>query len=597
MTQFNLLSAIEHLTKGEEDALESNFFSQLDVEIANLALEHMPDAIGHDDRLILGIAFALCHKNTREGHTCLHLNQPVSGLGSLAGYWPSPMVWNEMANKYASYFKPNLNHTLMVWENPNRIYLRRFFDLEVGLAKSLSTFFSRDIRQMETSAIRPEGISGEQHAAIAATRHNALILLVGGPGTGKTYTVVHCIKDILENQPDPSIMLAAPTGKAVARLTQSIAKALGSLEVDQSLLDRFPREAFTLHRLLDKLNPGVANSALNLRYPPDSVDWLIIDEASMVDLELMHRTLTSIPSECKLVLVGDVHQLASVEPGSILSDIYGGIQSVENDNQSVATVELTKNFRFDDNSRLGQLSKAVREGDLSTTQKLLKNADSSPELHWIDLNGVERSSFIFENWVVDKVFPVLAKEDPEQVINELEAFMVLSATNHGRYGVERINRRIESIVLSECKKHGIGSFWSPVMVLQNDYGLRLFNGDIGLQRTSAVASVFSNAENSEIVYFKIEDKLRSFRTSRLPHNRSAFCISIHKSQGSEARNVLLILPESRTQLLSRELLYTAVSRAKSTLTIFSDMDAINKCVTAKTHRHGNLMLRIGDPAK
>ncbi|RRJ85212.1 exodeoxyribonuclease V subunit alpha [Aestuariirhabdus litorea] len=517
-----------------------------------------------------------------------------------------------------------------------RLYLNRYWQYECALAEDLgrramaSAPLDADALKRTLAQLFGSG-AGEvdwQQVAAAVSVTRRFSVISGGPGTGKTTTVTKLLLAMVEQfrlsrRLEPRIRLAAPTGKAAARLTESIKQAKRGLVEDPALaveagwLAAIPEEAATLHRLL-----GWQGGGGHFRYHRDnplSLDLLVLDEASMVDLPMMAHLLEALPEEAQLILLGDRDQLASVEAGSVLGDICGqGLPAYSPQqwqllaglcdapllaepapdrpqteraaiNNSIGL--LRHSYRFAGDSGIGQLASAVNAGDVALVRQLL--AADRPDLNRFAL-GPEGYRRMLECAVAGYT-PYLqalqpgADFDPRTVLDLLGRFQVLCALQQGDYGAEGLNARIERALRQQGLIRGEGVWYAgrPVMVTRNDYGMRLFNGDIGVAmpdpaRNGEIRVCFENAQG----------ELRWITPGRMPQHSTVFAMTVHKSQGSEFDHPLLVLPPEHRPLVSRELLYTGITRARKRLGLMIGDELLERALGTRTHRVSGLAERL-----
>ncbi|MEO3961189.1 exodeoxyribonuclease V subunit alpha, partial [Chromobacterium piscinae] len=407
-----------------------------------------------------------------------------------------------------------------------------------------------------------DGEPDRQKLAAALAARQRLMVISGGPGTGKTTTVVRLLALLAAMSPRPLVMaMAAPTGKAAARLSESVRAARDRLDVADAVRRQLPAQAETLHRLLG-LRPGV-EAPRHHAGNPLPLDVLVVDEASMIDLALMARTVAALPSQARLILLGDRDQLSSVEAGAVLGELCGRIAYRDETAQWLQRVAgaslrgdaapggaltdcvalLTRSHRFGADSGIGELARRVNAGEGRASLQVLDDA-GRPDV-----------------WRQDAADDAALLARRAQ--REFSAFMLLAAE---RRQVADCNRRIER----ELEAAGVkqeGRDWypgRPVMIGENDYGLGLFNGDIGfaLQRPSGLRVLFPSADGG----------WREFAPGRLPAHDTVFAMTVHKSQGSEYDEVWLQLPQQAGALLNRALLYTAITRARSRFAAVGDAE-------------------------
>jgi exodeoxyribonuclease V alpha subunit len=462
---------------------------------------------------------------------------------------------------------------------------------EAQLAESLARLFAFNQQQPDW-----------QRLAAAQAVRRRLAVISGGPGTGKTTTVVRLLAALLE-QPGGdrlAIGLAAPTGKAAARMAEAIRNAKADLPLVDELKALLPEEARTLHRLLGSRgdSPAVRHDAAR----PLALDVLVVDEASMVDLALMAKLVNALPPQARLILLGDKDQLAAVEAGAVFAELCEGrgfdaaaaaeLQRITGQSVPVETprsalgdavVLLTHSHRFAGDSGIGELARRINGGDAAGTLNLLR--EGRGDLAW----QAEPSQPALLERLEQGYRPYLQaarKGDPAEAFAAFNAFRALTAQREGPWGVSGINEALEARIkrrysLAERER------WYPgraVMVRQNDYALGLFNGDIGICLAG---------EYGLRVYFEGEDGFRAFAPARLPSHDSAFAMTVHKSQGSEFSEVLLALPESPSPLLTRALFYTGITRAKQKVEIWGLPARLSEAVNGKAERAAGLADRLG----
>ncbi|SUB83518.1 Exodeoxyribonuclease V alpha chain [Pragia fontium] len=515
------------------------------------------------------------------------------------GYQPTPLV-----------LQGERLYLQRMWRDEGQIaafFLRQSDDAAVsypeGLKQALDQLFPFDPTETDWQKVA---------AAVAATRQ--LSVISGGPGTGKTTTVARLLAVLLQlaGESRLRIALAAPTGKAAARLTESLGQAIQSLPLTPSQRQQMPVEASTLHRLL-----GVQPNSRHLRHHKDNplhLDVLIVDEASMVDLPMMARLIAALPEHARFILLGDRDQLASVEAGAVLGDIcrfaeqgYSQQRAEELSRltgydiaastfpQAVAIRDnlclLKKSYRFHQHSGIGQLAFAVNRGDGQGAMQCF--AQNYADLAWLPVSSADDYLQLLET-CVEGYRDYLAQVkggDPQQILASFNRFRLLCALRSGPFGIDGLNTRIEQMLLSKRlieKSTESGGLWypgRPVMVSRNDSALGLYNGDIGI--------ALRNDEGEMRVCFQLPDgSIKAVQPSRLPACETAYVMTVHKSQGSEFEHTVLVLPDTFSPLLSRELVYTAITRARQKLTLFANENILLSAILTPTERHSGLAARL-----
>jgi len=558
------------------------------------------------------LAAALCCEALAAGDVCLP-------LGRLAGKRPWPdqdfslpplATWRAQLDASELIGAPGDYAPLIL--SGERLYLARYQAYEQQLAEQLLARAADapevDEQQLSDSLARLFAFNQQspdwQRLAAAQAVRRRLAVISGGPGTGKTTTVVRLLAALLE-QPGGerlAIGLAAPTGKAAARMAEAIRNAKADLPVSDAVKDALPDEARTLHRLLGSRgdSPRVRHDAAN----PLALDVLVVDEASMVDLALMAKLVAALPPKARLILLGDKDQLAAVEAGAVFAELCEGrgfdsqaaadLQRITGQNVAVETprsrlgdavVLLTHSHRFAGDSGIGELARRINGGDARGTVALLQ--EGRPDLAW---NAAPSPAALIER-LEQGYAPYLQavrQADPSAAFEAFNGFRALTAQREGAFGVTGINEALEARFKRRLNVPA-RERWYPgraVMVRQNDYALGLFNGDIGL---------CLRTEQGLRVFFEGDDGYRGFAPARLPSHDSAFAMTVHKSQGSEFAEVLLALPEQPSPLLTRSLFYTGITRAKRKVEIWALPARLAEAVNTRAERAAGLAERLALP--
>lgn len=485
----------------------------------------------------------------------------------------------------------------------NRLYLNRLYQAEQQVKQGIAARVSAVLPvaaavQQTLHSLFPATAQTEpdwQKLACAMALQRRFAIITGGPGTGKTTTVVKLLALLQQGSAGKlQIKLAAPTGKAAVRLTESISGALSRLPAE--LTAAIPTEVTTLHRLL-----GALPNRRSFKHHSDNplqLDVLVVDEASMVDLEMMAALLSALPERAQLVLLGDKDQLSSVEAGSVLGDLCRGADSGlyssvtlnllspyseqplhnwqgEGTVLNQATVMLRHSHRFDANSGIGQLAAAVNRGDsnapslFSRFDDITLLAGNTPlALKATVLAGYRQYLQLMQQSADN------TQSGREQwagaVLGGYSRFQLLCALRSGDWGVEGLNLQIgqwlSSAGLIDARQHWYAG--RPVMMQRNNYSLGLMNGDIGITLQDPLSGQLR-------VVFQLSDgTLKWVLPSRLTEVDTAFAITVHKSQGSEFNHCCLVLPPDNSPILSRELLYTGITRAKQHFTLLCTNPAL-----------------------
>ncbi len=591
-------------------------FSELDRHFARF-MERLAGASRPE--LHLAAALVSCHRG--QGHICLDL-KTVAGKP-----WPvakecdgGPITCPELAAWVRALrdtpvvgapgeFKP------LILDARNRLYLHRYWEYETGLADAIRRRATAAPARGDEQRLRellerlfPAGASGEldwQRLAAETAVQRQLCIISGGPGTGKTRTLTRILALLIELAGEGPLRfaLAAPTGKAAARIQEALRKAREELPCNEAVKARLPPEAKTLHRLLEA-TPDSAIFRRNAKNPL-AADIVVVDEASMVDLALMAKLLDAIPPSAKLILFGDKDQLASVEAGAVLGDICAGVKAPASGSKfeirnpksegspkseirsplAECVVQLRTNYRFAEASAIQRLSSVINIGDAGATLAVLDEARrTNGEVSWAAVPGAPALKAALKEKLLAGFSAFLEADEPRAALEALGGFRILCAVREGPYGVERLNELAEQILEAEGLIRRGGPWYPhrPVMVTRNDYSLRLFNGDVG--------AILPDPESGELraFFLSTENELRGFPPSRLPAHETVFAMTVHKSQGSEFERALLVLPGRDSPLLTRELLYTGLTRARKQVELWADEAVLRAAVARRVERSSGL---------
>ncbi len=560
-----------------------------------------------------------------QGHVCWPLAEVAAAHpGLLTGpqSWAQTLLAAQVVDTAAA-----PSNRPMVLDDEGRLYLHRDFDHERALARRLLQAAQRHEPghlPPEVPALLqrlfpapPDGLPNWQQLAAALALRQRLLIISGGPGTGKTTTVVQLLALLLASQPGCRIALAAPTGKAAARMAEALqARASG---LPEALRRGLPTQASTVHRLLGPTpTPGVFRHHAG---QPLLIDALVVDEASMLDLALARRLLDAVPAHARVVLLGDKDQLSAVESGAVFSDLSANPALSAATRSDLATlcgleaaaivppaaaraddtplpdsvVWLTQNHRFAADSAIGQLAQAVQTGQAATALALLQG-QSGDALRWSapGLTAAMRQAEDGYAHYLDSL--LLHPGDPAAAHAAFSRFRLLCALREGPSGVQACNARlarhaVERLgALQPPGRHPTPESFAgrPVMVLRNDPTLGLFNGDIGI-------TLAAPGSGDLLVWFPdaaASGGFRAIAAARLPAHDTAFAMSVHKAQGSEFDTVMVLLPAQPSRVLTRELLYTAITRARSSVWLVASAERVAEAVATPTQRHSGLSARL-----
>ena len=540
-----------------------------------------------------------------------------------------------------------------------RLYLRRYWSYERRIDSALRQRLAITEVTPDDLPARLNGLFGSpalnapidwQKLACALATRGAFSIVTGGPGTGKTTTVVRMLALLqapaVEAGAPLRIRLAAPTGKAAARLTESISLQVKSLEVDDKVRQKIPSDVTTVHRLLGS-RPGTRHFRHHAgnRLP---LDVLVVDEASMIDLEMMANLLDALPAHARLVLLGDKDQLASVEAGAVLGDLCrdaeagwytpqtrAWLEQVSGENLGASELQqdldgthplaqqvvmLRHSRRFGEGSGIGQLSRLVNRQQPLEARALLA-AGSHADLFALPLKGEQDRGF--ERLALEgrgeqakgyrHYLEVLREQRPDaetgledpcwaawagNVLQAFEAFQVLCAVRKGPWGVEGLNARITQALFAR-KLIDSDQHWyegRPVLMTRNDYGLGLMNGDIGIALRLPERDGQAQRHVLRVAFARNDGQggIRFVLPSRLNDVETVYAMTVHKSQGSEFSHTALVLPEALNPVLTKELIYTGITRAKDWFSLVEPRAGVfEEAVQRKVKRLSGLMLGLG----
>ncbi|MBF0203890.1 MAG: exodeoxyribonuclease V subunit alpha [Desulfamplus sp.] len=663
-------------------------FVQFIKSSTNGVLNSLSDTSG-----LVVLAGALTSHQLGRGHVCLDLEDalkdPDSNLslppeGESGEFMPpkpseilseipeiSVKMWEASLLKESVLITTGSGNTPLVLDN-GRLYLRRYWQYTIQVAADIRKRIANSFRLPDNlcerldklfSSLRSEEERNKtavhwQSVAAAIAAKSGFTIISGGPGTGKTTTVIQILGLLqglaFEQGQKLRIHLAAPTGKAAARLTESIGSAVGRLPAN--IRETLPTKVTTLHKLLgSRLDTRhfIHNQANKL-----NLDLLVIDEASMIDLEMMAAVMSALPDSARLILLGDKDQLSSVEAGSVLGDLcrnaennvytnetcqwikkYTGYSAALPDADNTLSgqhievsdntlsgqhievsdntlsgqhigvggtlldqhiVVLRKSHRFGDNSGIGSLARAVNGGDPDKTQAVwekgfgdissvsIKTTDDKAFTHLVLESGyrsylkiiADRPKIIHDS----QENGLYSEEDwLRAVLSEFACFQLLTPLRKGMWGVEGLNKKTAEMLYKEGLIPAIQGWYPgrPVMVLRNDYSLGLMNGDVGI--------LLPVMGTLKVVFPMSDGSLKKVLPSRLNDVETVYAMTVHKSQGSEFDHTALVLPDKMSPVLTRELIYTGITRAKSRFTLVTPIkNILGESVKRRTHRASGL---------
>ena len=560
---------------------------------------------GESDEQVM-LAAALAVRGTRFGHVCvristLHDTVVVDGqdpeiIETLT--WPEPTEWEATIARSVMVGDGSGDQPLVL--SDGLLYLQRYFRYEELVARligdrcgPLQTALDRETEEI-LSRLLPPGSDGQatlQHAAVALALKADAAVIAGGPGTGKTFAVGALLAALASRRSGefPLVALCAPTGKAAARLGEAVAE-FASTSDDPAVHETLAGvEASTMHRLLG-WGRGRGQFAHNARNPLPH-DLVVVDEMSMVSLPMAAKLLSAVRPDAKVVLVGDPFQLESIEAGTVLADIVGpaaDTSAAPTPNPSIRdhVVVLDRVHRFETGSVIADFADAVREGNPDLAIEFL--GQDSGELQWVPERAGSRYHDLWDTVLERRsrmVELAMTPGNEQAVFEALSGMAVLCARRNGPDSVAWWRWNLEAALDERFTGLRYGGEWypgRPVMITRNDYNLGLYNGDIGVavQTEEALKVVFDRGG------------LRMFLPSHLSEHTTVHAMTIHKSQGSQFDEVAVVLPGERSRLLTRELLYTAVTRAKQKVWLVADEDVVRHAIERSVQRASGLRSRL-----
>ena len=548
-------------------------------------------------RLILSLASSA----VGNGNICLNLSDCAAQTLSVHG---KEMVMPDLDTLQAvlrgkSTIGLPEEHRPLVLDTAGRLYLYRYWRYERDLARILlqkastaAGTFDETILEGSLARLFPESAgktSDRQKDAASIALHKQLCVISGGPGTGKTSTVVRIVALLLEQYgvTKHRIAMATPTGKAAARLKASVNAIKPALDCSDEVKLAIPDDVVTIQRLLGTVS-GSSRFRHSARHPLP-YDTVIVDEASMIALPLMIALASALKPTARLILLGDRNQLASVEAGAVLGDICSAGEGNHASQLSGSMVTLEKNYRFQAGSAIAEISRAVNAGLDKDALALLKSSAANG-ISWQELPAQDELRRFLVKKVVEGYQSYLEAQSPSEALERFESFRILSALRDGPYGVSNLNSSVETILGREglIKLERRGYRGRPILVTVNDYSMRLFNGDTGI--------LFPDPESGGALkaFFPAPDGgIRSIPPERLPIHETAYAMTVHKSQGSEFDRVLMLLPPVDTDIITRELIYTGLTRAKQSVELWASEGVFCRAVRKKIERHSGLRDALG----
>jgi exodeoxyribonuclease V alpha subunit len=598
----------------------------------DLAFAEFITGLAEGGNKYLFLAAAMASYKVRRNHVCADLQslaeskfpQYSSGIELQKEFQPKFVqlpglkIWKEEIKEYRDIIGNGEKLTPLVLDSQDRLFLHKYWNYEVKLSRIIQTFINTDsqsqIRDIESISDRFQTGKNRidwQLVALFAALRNRFTIITGGPGTGKTTIIISILAKLLEHDPDQRIAICAPTGKAAARIKESLNQEISHLNCSRQIIEKLQKlNTSTIHRLLGPQyhSPFFKHDDKN-KLPHDVV---VVDESSMVDLPLMTKLLQAIRKETRIILLGDKDQLASVESGAVLNDLCESAEInhfsrgfrdafaaccrespnlpslSESELLDDHIIELKENYRFKDQGGIFNLKEAIRSGRSEKAKLILKSGDQ--DLVGQQIPAIDHFSAAIIRYIEELTIPGLEEryvnyktcDSIQAAWRIISSFKILCSHKKGPFGADRINTMLKNRLLGEGEyPPGL-----PIMVTQNQPDMQLYNGDIGLvwKENGQKRAFFPDVEST--------GGLRSISLSQLPVNKAVFAMTVHKSQGSGFEKVLLVLPNRDSPLLTRELIYTGITRTRRECEIWTDYEIFEKAVSRRVSRNSGLRDRL-----
>ncbi|MFH1808093.1 MAG: exodeoxyribonuclease V subunit alpha [Pseudomonadota bacterium] len=597
--------------------------SQVDAHLAALLVR-----LGHVQHPDLHQVITVLCQRVRQGDVCVDLADLAAEPVGLASDEESPApTWQDLPGLRVLLRSSTLvgeGHppTPLVLDDHGRLYLYRYWKHEQRIVAALERLARQPKSAVDAAWLHaalgrlfpsslPENEPDWQKVAGAVAMLRSLCVITGGPGTGKTYTVTKILALLVEQalttgHRPPRMALLAPTGKAAHRLLESVRSARGSLACDDAVRACIPDQAFTIHRALGAM-PGQHTHFRHGEDNPLPVDVVLVDEASMVDVGLMSRLLGALRPGARLILLGDRDQLASVEAGAVLGDLCNSGQplgttpalrtslresaglSLPDDEKQAARssvgdgiVTLRHSYRHAGQAALGELAAVI---NAQRADELLAGLHDQrwPAVTWMRASPAEPVPQAVFELAQQRYTAIREAGDAATALQALSRFRILGAHRRGAAGVEQLNRCLEHLLLDATAGRGsLDLPGRPLLVTRNDYGVQLYNGDVGLlwpDDSGVLRAMFEGGDSGA---------LRALAPSWLPAHETVYAMTVHKSQGSEFDEVAVVLPPEASPVLTVELLYTAVTRARSAVILVASEEILRHTLGRRVRRRSGL---------
>lgn len=623
--EFKLDLTIDNIKK----LISRDAFANIDLAFAEFII-----GLAKTNNVYLFLAAAIASYKVRKNHVCADLDklsgakfpEYSSGVELQKDFkpryihLPEKEKWKSELDKFDDIVGKGRELSPLVLDASNRLFLYKYWNYEKILSSIIHAYvkkkpvvkFNQIDKISDRFKICEDKLDWQMVALFAALRNNFTII-TGGPGTGKTTIIISILGLILEQDPDREIAICTPTGKAAARIKESFNEEIGHLNCSENVKEKLQNlDSSTIHRLL-----GPKYHSPFFKYNRENKlphDVIIVDESSMIDLPLMTKLLQAVREDAMVILLGDKDQLASVESGAVLNDLcesadinqfskkfrqefakccpaHPDLPSLSHEKMlNDHIVELRTNYRFANNQGIANLKDAIRSGRAKKARMILQAGDQ--DLIGKKIPRPREFGNMLKNYIQNLILPGMNRKyknylecnDLPEAWQIVSSFKIICSHRRGPYGVERINHLLKEMLLDEGE-YPVGL---PIMITQNQSDMQLYNGDIGL--------IWIKDGKKRAFFPGLETSLtfRSFSISQLPANDTVFAMTVHKSQGSGFDKVLLILPNRESPILTRELIYTGITRTRKQCEVWTDYRVFQNAVSQRVDRNSGLKDRLAE---
>lgn len=570
------------MNKLEEKYLQG-YFSITSIEFAHFLLDMFPTI---DDNVLLAGFLALQATIQGDTHLDIHsIESQIAGEEGLEGFvFPERELWIQSLQQSEVICSPG-EQGILILEDQRYLYVHKYWFYE----NSIAAWVSERVRSHNhVSRVLIDDLASsdneEQNKAIELSLSSPFSIISGGPGTGKTYTVFKIIlahiRKALSEGHNSRVALCAPTGKAAARLIEAISSNLDQAVLQEDEQALFPAQAQTIHSLLGVNRNG---SFKHHKGHKLAYDLIVVDEASMIDVGLMYRLTQAISLHTNVLLLGDKDQLSSVEAGSVFGDLCIGLSEGADEHplRNHGTL-LQKSYRFKEDSDIKHISDLIIQEDhvgLKSFFELKKDT-------FLEWGGDVNVSWLFKEHVRPHYLEYVQEKDLAEAFRIFSSQKILSPIRKSQFGVDWLNGYFEQRIKSELNIPASQTWYPgrPILITANDPSLKLANGDTGI--------CYFEGKKPVIYFTSFDGEYFSVDAERIDNYELAYVSTVHKSQGSEYEKVLLLLPDQENRILSKQLLYTAVTRARKSILIVGTGDILLKSLKNKVVRYTGLSRKL-----